>query len=771
MGMNNTSLRDALARGYSAYRAGRFAEAEQIYKAILQAVPRCVDALHLLGLLKVSTGFPDEADSLLKKALMIEPRSPDVLNSRANVLQMLGRHEDALACCTRALQVKPDFPEALNNRGNVLHDLRRFDEALASLDRALALRPDYAKALNNRGIVLLDLKRPEDALSCFERALALDPDSAEALNNRGNALHALKQPEEALAAVERALALAPDYAKALHNRGRILHHLERPEEALKSFDRALAINPLSAETLNCRGAVLHDLERFEEALRSTDGALQLRPNWPEALVIRALILLRLRRFSESMAASDRVLASNPDDAAALNNRGSVLRELNRWEEALTCFDRALALNDEMIDATFNYGLVLQHLQRPVEALERFERVLTLKPDLPDGLFERANALRDQQKYDAALAGYDRTVSVKPDFAAAHWNESLTRLLIGDFQGGWAKHDWRWRLDKKKATLPSFGMPHAERPLWQGKEDLAGKTVLVHGEQGFGDVIQFCRYASLMNARGARVVLEVQPELVRLMRTLAGVDVVIAEGQPPPPFDLQCPVMDLPGAFRTTVDTIPADVPYLAADPALVAGWRERLSGLASVKIGLVWGGNSRLDDAAANRVDLRRSIPMAQLAPLGPLADIVWISLQKGTPAAQAAVPPGGMTLIDWTSQLNDFADTAALVQCLDLVISVDTSVAHLVGALGKPLWLLNRFDTCWRWLLDREDTPWYPTMRIFRQPSGGDWGSVVERVAAELPRWIAERGADDGTGGRMPGNGAASPADRVDARIAAARS
>ena len=264
-------------------------------------------------------------------------------------------------------------------------------------------------------------------------------------------------------------------------------------------------------------------------------------------------------------------------------------------------------------------------------------------------------------------------------------------------------------------------------------------LLVHSEQGLGDTLQFCRFVPIV-AQGAKIVLEVQPPLHRLLADLPGIAEIVAEGDKLPPFDLHCALLSLPRFLGTSLETIPGEVPYLTADPLLVSAWRRRLAGLAGLKIGLVWAGGPRPDEPAESSVDRHRSMPLARLAALAEVEGVSFVSLQKGPPAAQAAQPPPGMVLHDFTAELDDFADTAALVEALDLVISVDTAVAHLAGALGKPVWLLNRFDTCWRWLLGRDDSPWYPTLRQFRQPAAEDWDSVIAAVKAALAQRVRDR-------------------------------
>ncbi|MFI4983096.1 MAG: hypothetical protein ACHQIO_22320 [Nevskiales bacterium] len=331
--------------------------------------------------------------------------------------------------------------------------------------------------------------------------------------------------------------------------------------------------------------------------------------------------------------------------------------------------------------------------------------------------------------------------ISPDYPNAHWHESMCRLLIGDFPAGWPKYEWRWRTEVGANEKRTFA-----QPLWLGEQNIAGNTVLVHAEQGLGDTIQFCRYATLLANCGAHVVLEVQLPLVRLIASL-GVGTVVAFGDRLPPFDLHCPLLSLPLAFQTTLETIPAPQSYLSADPIQAEAWRRRLAPLPGRRVGLVWAGLARRNQPDAMATDRRRSITLGHLAPLAALPGVSFISLQKGEPATQTRSPPAGMQVHDFTDELADFADTAALVVGLDLVISVDTAVAHLAGALGTEVWILNRFDTCWRWLLNRDDSPWYPSARLFRQPSFGDWDSVIDRIGNELRANCAPNG---GTGAAL---------------------
>ena len=684
------------------HQEGRLGEAAQHYAAILDVEPTHFDALHLLGVARHQQDRQSEALDLIRSALRLQPANADALANLGLVLKKLGRPEEALASYDRALAIRPDFADALNNRGNMLKELKRPEEALASYDEALAIRPELAEILNNSGSLLRDLHRPQEALARYDRALAIRPDFAEALNNRGIALQDLGRPAEALASYDKALAIRPDYAEALNNRGIALQALERPDEALASYDKALTIRPDYAEALNNRGSALQALTRPEEALASYDRALAIQPDYAEALNNRGNMLQKLGRLDEAVASYDRALAIRPDHAEALSNRGAALHDLNRPEEALASYDRALAIRPDYPEAFNNRGVALHELRRPEEAIASFEQALALRPD----------------------------------YAEAHFGRSLVLLLRGEYAEGWREFEWRW----KGGTAEKMRPRDFAEPQWQG-EDVSGKTLLLHAEQGFGDTLQFCRYAALIDAT-ARVILEVPRPLVRLCSSLPGIAGVVAAGDPLPAFDLHCPLLSLPRAFGTTVETIPGKVPYLTADPEQVAAWRERLDALPGcLRVGLVWAGSPRPSFRSANAIDRRRSTTLAQFAPLAAVPGASFVSLQKGAAAEQTRSSPPGLVIHDWTDELQDFADTAALIEALDLVISVDTSVVHLAGALAKPVWIVNRFDSCWRWMLDREDSPWYPTARLFRQRRRGDWDEMIGRMAAELARIVAGTG------------------------------
>jgi tetratricopeptide (TPR) repeat protein len=570
---------------------------------------------------------------------------------------------------------------------HALAALQRGDgaEAERTCRRILAARPDSFEATYILGVAAGQAGRPREAADWLARAVALQPRHADAHYNRGVALGELGLHAEALAAYDSALALEPRKADAHYNRGAALDAVGRIEEALAAYGRALALAPAHVEAHHNRGVALARLGRAVEAIAAYDRALQLRPRY----------------------------------ASALDHRGAALASLGRHDEALDHYDRALALAPGSARAHNHRAIALHDLDRPAESLAAADRALALAPEHADAWYNRGNALRELGRHADAAESYERTIALDPAHASAHWNLADCRLILGDFARGWEQYEWRWKLPARRSR--DFA-----QPPWLGETSIAGRTILLHAELGLGDTIQFCRYATEVAKSGARVVLEAQAPLLPLLATLEGIDRLVARGEPLPPFDCHCPLMTLPLVFRTDLASVPARVPYLRADPERVESWRRRLGERTRPRVGIAWSGSQGL------RND-KRSMSLAQALPLVGGA-VQWVSLQKEVPAGEAALLAAHPEILDVSSALGDFADTAALVEMLDLVITVDTSVAHVAGALAKPVWILlpaNPHD--WRWLLGREDSVWYPTARIFRQPAPGDWASVAQRVAAAL--------------------------------------
>ena len=539
---------------------------------------------------------------------------------------------------------------------------------------------------------------------------------------------------------EKILRVHPGHFDALHLSGVIAAQTNDPARAVRLIGKAIEINPHSA-TAHCnQGSAYRELEQLDAALECYDRAIALRTDYADAYLNRSIVQRELGQWTAALASCDRAIALRPDHAEAYVSRGKGFKGLREWEAALASYDRALALKPDFAEAHCERGIVLRELGRWDEALSSYERAIAAQPDYAHAYLNRGNVLKEINQLDAALASFTQAISIKPDFATAYSNRSTILLLRGDFEQGWRDYEWRWKDKYSTSTRRKRNFPC---PPWRGDKSIQGKTILLHHEQGLGDTLQFCRYATLVAGLGARVVLQVPNSLTKLLSSLEGVSQMLAERDALPALDCFCPFMSLPLAFKTTLSTIPAAVPYLKSPDDKVRFWKETLGERTRPRVGLVWSGGFRPSRPEVWAVHDRRNIPLAKLAPLEH-PDIDFYSLQIGQPAQSELEELksnnwGGPALIDHAARLGDFSDTAALMKHLDLIISVDTSTAHLAGALGKPVWLLNRFDTCWRWQLDRVDSPWYPTLRLYRQVRPGDWDDVIERVRADLPQFLTE--------------------------------
>jgi Tfp pilus assembly protein PilF len=472
---------------------------------------------------------------------------------------------------------------------------------------------------------------------------------------------------------------------------------------------------------------LQALRRYGEALASYDRAIALEPGIPETHNNRGNLLRILRRHEDALACFDKAIALRPDYAVAYRNRGIVLRELHSYTDALASYDKAVTLRPDFAEAYRNRGLVLRDLNRLEEALASYDRAIAVLPDHAAVHGNRGVVLQDLGRHQDALDSYTRAIALRPDDADENWNHGLCLLMLGQFERGWRQYEWRKRRD------PPVVSASYEQPAWLGDRGVAGKTVFLYWEQGFGDTIQFYRYVRLVRALGAEVVLSVQDALLRLVRHTKPDIEVVGERQIPTTFDYHCPLMSLPLAFGTRLASIPTAPGYLWAEEQLKMRWQARLPARTRPRIGIAWSGSREHDIR-------NRSMDLAVLLPL--LSDEVeWISLQKDVTPEELEIQRGDGRIAHFGDALTDFAETAALLDLVDLIIAVDTSVAHLAGAMGKPVWIMLPYNADWRWLLDRTDSPWYPSARLFRQRAIGDWDDVIGRVRVAL-RGLIDNGA-----------------------------
>jgi tetratricopeptide (TPR) repeat protein len=493
------------------------------------------------------------------------------------------------------------------------------------------------------------------------------------------------------------------------------------DQAAAALERAAQLQPKDCKVLNDWGVCLAKQGKLDQAISIFKRTLRNDARWIAAHKNLIFALTQQRKPADAEAAARNWIEIEPHSVEAINQLGSVLAGNGRLTDAMDCWTAALKIAPTDADANANLGRALGELNRHEEAIAPLQQAVATRPDSVELLCQLGSNFVHLHRYDQARSAFDRALAIQPDNAMARGKRALLALLTGDFATGWRDYEWRW----KEKDFP-HNRRYAHVPQWKGS-DIAGKTILLHSEQGLGDSIQFVRYAPLVAQRGANVVLQCQPEVVSLLAKVQGVSEIVSNEQTPPRFEVQCPLMSLPLAFGTTVTTIPATVPYLTAEPAVVERWRPRLAAAGKRKIGLVWAGRP------THRKDRARSIPLAAFAPLAAVKDVQFFALQKGPAESEARTPPAGMQLVSLGPELTDFLDTAAVIEQLDLLISVDTAVVHLAGAMNKPVWTLLADVNDFRWLRGRDDSPWYPSMRLWRQTAGGDWSTVIDRLATEL--------------------------------------
>ena len=483
------------------------------------------------------------------------------------------------------------------------------------------------------------------------------------------------------------------------------------------------ISPLSDINVNSvrldSAFEMYERGQFKQAEVIYKKILRSQPQNFDALQMLATITLQRNNPTLAIKLFDRAIAVKSDCIEVFYNRGHALLSLGRNEDALESYNQALFIKPDYVEALNNRSVALFNLGRNKEAVESYNQALAIKPDYPEALYNRGMILADLKNHKEVLESYHQALLIKPDYAEAHWNEGLCRLLLGDFELGWQKYEWRWKNEFFVPELRNF-----KKPLWLGKENIEGKTILLHSEQGLGDTIQFCRYVKKVQALGAKVILEVQAPLKTLLQNLEGVSIILSRGESLPNFDYHCPLLSLPLVFKTNINNIEG-VKYLKYDSVKLEAWKSKLNPTQKLKVGIVWNGNP------AHQNDFNRSIPLEKLKVLtNPEAQ--FYCLQKELKTTEVPFLEQ-MNITFFGNELTDFSDTAALITLMDIIITVDTSVAHLAGALGKKVWILLPFNSDWRWLLDRNDTPWYESAKLFRQNAPQDWSSVITVINKEL--------------------------------------
>ena len=581
--------------------------------------------------------------------------------------------------------------------------------------------------LVQQGLNLHQRGNLNDAQNIYEQILSIQENNFDALQLLGALFAQVKKYPQAIKFLSKAIIVDPNHAGCFSNLGISFQKLRRLEEALSSYDKAISLQADYAEAYSNRGAVLQELKRFDEALSSYDKAISIKGDYAEAFNSRGTVLEELKCLEEALSSYHKAISINKDYTEAYYNRGNVLHKLKRLEEALSSYDKAISLHEDYAEAYSNRGLVLQDLKRLEEALSSYDKAISLHEDYAEAYSNRGTVLEELKRLDEALSSYEKAISINKDYAEAYWNSSICYLLAGNFNEGWARYEWRWQ---SKSISKTAGIRKFSQPLWLGTEVLKDQTIFLYAEQGLGDTIQFSRYVSLVAGLGAKVVLEVQPSLVKLLSYLEGISQIISKGDKLPNFDYQCPLMSLPLAFKTELKTIPSVSKNISTDEKKVEKWQAILGEKTKPRVGIVWSG------AVNHKNDLQRSLKLSQLITHLP-SDYEYLSLQKETSDVDKEVLIEYCKIKHFGDDLKDFTDTAALCELIDIVISVDTSVAHLAGTLGKNTWVLLPYSPDWRWLLDRNDSPWYSSVKLYRQEKINDWESALVNIESDLKKLL----------------------------------
>ncbi|WP_345811278.1 tetratricopeptide repeat protein [Paraburkholderia sp. PREW-6R] len=607
------------------------------------------------------------------------------------------------------------------DRAFAAHRDGRLDDAERGYRATLDGNPVHVDALHLLGVLRHQQGQHAEAADLVRRAVKLRPEDAALQLNLGNALRALGKIDDAIEQFRNALTIAPSFPMAHYNLGNAYAALGRHEDAADAFERSVRLQPNDASSHNNLGNARHALGRHAEAIASFRRALELRPGHAGALNNMGMSLNALDRPDEAIACFQAALAAQPRFVAAHFNLGNTFDATGRHAEAVASFQAALALQPNLPPAIFGLGNALAASGRHAQALPYLERAVGLDPQFALAWLSLGNAHQALGAHTAAIRAFDQALRLRPDLASAHMNRALTWLALRDFARGLPEYEWR---------LQTIAQPVIQTlPRWHG-EPIEQRTLLVHAEQGFGDTLQFVRFVPIAAQRAARVVLEVQPQLLPLLAPAAQSwrVTLIAQGAPRPAADLHCPLVSLPLVLGTSVDTIPARTPYLSVPPAYGRKWRGSLGGQAKRKIGVAWSGRIQQNET--------RSMPLAALDPLFAIEGIDWIVLQPALSADERAAldaHPRAASIHRFDSRIGDFADTAAIIERLDAVVSIDTSIAHLAGALRKPLWLMLPFAADWRWFTVDARSPWYPGATLVRQRQPGGWNDVVETVVQEV--------------------------------------
>lgn len=717
--------------------AGNIDLAETLYSEILKSNPENPDALHLMGLAAHQRGESEKAAYLIEKAIFLDPDRHNFHNSLGVIYEARKQPQKAFISFLHAATIKKDYLEAIRNiirirpeyypayfnLGVAFQHAGQYEEAARAYVRTLTIKPDFMNAYNNLGIVLHRLGKIREAIEIYNQVINNREDAFEAYNNLGIALHDLGQTREAIHNLNLAIQCHPQYAEAFFNLGRIVRETGDIQTAIQYFQKAVAIKPDYEKALFELGTALQETEEIIPAEAIFRQIIQFNPDHAEAHFALGNNLVKTKNIEQAIQEFEFASRIRSDFYQAYYNLAFLKKKQGKIREAITHIEKVLRFRNDSYEAHNELGILFQADGRPEQAIEKYKHSIILKADYPVARYNMGCALQDLNQREEAKTSYQEAIAIDPFYAEAHVNLALLLLLEGDFKNGWREYEWRYQRQDWKGVYPEYPWI----PFWDGS-CFSGKRLLVRSEQGIGDTLQFIRYLPMVKKRGGTVVFEVKEPLLPLLEGFTGIDEMIRfqQGEIPEKFDMQIFLLSLPMIFKTTVDTIPCRIPYLYAEPDRTEYWKRKTAG-NFFKVGLVWAGNPDNPD------DSFRSVNLKYFEPLFAVPEIQFYGLQTGNAAQQADHLPSGIRFLRLGKELRDFLDTAGAIESLDLLISVDTAVVHLAGAMGKPVWMIRPAKPYWVWLDKRIDSPWYPTMRIFRQRFLGVWDDVFSMLADEL--------------------------------------
>ena len=643
--------------------------------------------------LHYQTGALEKASQLYQEIIHANPQHPDALHMLGIISHQTGRHDLAIDLIRRAISSDSEQASFYFNLGRIFQHQGQVSDADHCYQKVLQLEPDCAEAHNNKGILLKRQGKLAEAAKCFRRALHINPNFADALCNLGNIYRDNNELHRAIACYEKAVDIHPDHVNAHLSLGRAYKRLGDWEKGHTCLQKAVALEPKRALPHCELGNLFKAQKKWNDAIEHYRKAIELRPTFAEAIF----------------------------------NMGIACGELNQLERAIKCYLRVIEVKPDSAEAYFNLGIINGKKNNLNKSVRFFKDAIELKPDYAEAYNNLGNTLKGQGKVDQAINYLRKAIKYDPDLAEAHLNLSLALLLKGNFSEGWQEYEWRFKVRKYRGEHRTY-----DKPEWDGSP-FGGKRLLIHDEQGFGDTIQFVRYIPLVKQLGGTVIFETRQPILPLFKNYAGIDCLTEmrqDGKPSSDFDFFVPLLSIPGKLYSQIKDIPCSIPYLRAEPEKIEYWKDQIDG-PGLKIGIVWAGRPVEENEPA---ELRnRSCRLEDFDVLAKIPNTRLFGLQKGDAADQISGLPPSFQIQNLGEDFDDFSDTAAAIENLDLVISIDTSVAHLAGALGKPVWVLLQHVADWRWLTGRDDNPWYASMRLFRQKQAGDWESVFGQVERDL--------------------------------------